>query len=154
MPVGIDDQNRILYGHARVAAAARLVWTSVPAIQVSDPSEAEKRAFFLADNKFSEQGRWDDALLAENFQILETLEPEFALEDTGFSVPEIGHFLGLAILDDEAGLDDNFPDPAGPLVCQQGDLWQLRDHKLYCGDALDHYHKTGWERGKQVTGEW
>ena len=137
VPVVIDDQHRLLSGHARVAAAERLGWTSVPAIQVSDLSEAERRAFVLADNRLAEQGRWDDALLAENFQILEALEPDFALEDTGFSVPEIDHFLGLAILDGEAGLDDEVHVLNGPPVCQPGDLWQLSDHRLYCGDALE-----------------
>jgi len=153
VPVVIDEENRLLSGHARFAAAERLGWTSVPAVQVSDLSEAEKRAFVLADNRLTEQGRWDDALLAENFRILEALGPDFALEDTGFSVPEIDHCLGLAILDGETGLEDEVPVLGGPPVCQPGDLWQLRDHRLFCGDALEiasHDAVMGQDRARMV----
>jgi DNA modification methylase len=135
-PVLIDEANRLLAGHARVEAVKRLGWGSVPAVRVTDLTEAEKRAFTLADNRLCERGAWDEALLAENFRILDELDLEFDLDITGFSTTEIDRLLGLEIVGeaDEEGALEMFE--AGPGVAQRGDLWELGDHRLLCGDAL------------------
>jgi len=138
VPVLIDEANRILAGHARVEAAKRLGWDAVPALRVADLTEAEKRAFLIADNRLCEQAKWDEALLAENFRMLEELDPEFDLDLTGFSTTEIDRLLGLEVVD-PAEADDTVslvPD-AGPTIARAGDLWELGPHRLVCADARD-----------------
>jgi len=136
-PVLIDEENRLLAGHARVEAVKRLGWDIVPAVRVTDLTEAEKRAFVLADNRLAERATWDEALLAENFQILDGLDLEFDLDLTGFATTEIDRLLGLDIVDaaDEEGALATLG--TGPGVSRPGDLWQLGEHRLLCGDALE-----------------
>jgi DNA modification methylase len=135
-PVVIDDESRLLAGHARVEAAKRLGWDSVPAVRVADLTVAEKRAFALADNRLAERATWDEVLLAENFQILDGLDLEFDLDITGFSTTEIDRLLGLDVVD-EVDEEGTLATPGtGPSVSRPGDLWELGDHRLLCGDAL------------------
>lgn len=135
-PVLIDEMGTLLAGHARVEAARRLGWDTVPAIEVGDLTPAEKRAFVLADNRLCERGRWDEALLAENLQILDGLETEFDLDATGFSVSEIDQLLDLKIGDNETA-EEAFFEPVAEPISRQGDLWILGKHRLFCGDALE-----------------
>jgi DNA modification methylase len=136
-PVVIDEENRLLAGHARVAAAKRLGWDAVPAVRVSDLTEAEKRAFVLADNRLAESASWDEVLLAETFRILDGFDLEFGLDITGFATTEIDRLLGLEIVDptDEDGALVTLG--TGPGVSRPGDLWELGNHRLFCGDALE-----------------
>ena len=101
-------------------------------------TEAEKRAYILADNKLAEKAGWDRQLLAIELQGL--IELDFEIELTGFEMPEID-----VILEDAAeatgiasGPDDVVPQySSGPAVTQTGDRWILGDHRLLCGDARD-----------------
>ncbi len=136
-PVLIDEENRLLAGHARVEAVKRLGWDIVPAVRVTDLTEAEKRAFVLADNRLAERATWDEALLAENFQILDGLDLEFDLDLTGFSTTEIDRLLGLDIVDEADEESALATLGTGPGVSRPGDLWQLGDHRLLSGDALE-----------------
>jgi len=138
VPVLIDEAGRILAGHARVEAAKRLGWDTVPALRVCDLTEAERRAFTLADNRLAERASWNEALLAENFRILDELDPGFDLELTGFATTEIDRLLGLEIIDPaEADGDAALVPGDGPGLSRPGDLWELGPHRLLCGDARD-----------------
>lgn len=136
-PVLIDGDAGIVAGHGRVAAARKLGYDEVPVIELAHLSEAERRAYVIADNRLAELAGWDREILAIELQALSDMELDFDLEITGFETAEID----LLLDDDDAGDRDPADDVpevfAGPAVTQPGDIWQLGRHKLICGDALD-----------------
>ncbi len=138
-PVLIDDDGRIIAGHGRIEAAKLLGIETVPTIRLEDMTEAQKRAYILADNKLAENAGWDKDLLAVEFQYLSEFALDFDLTITGFETGEIDYFiesLDTSGAEDEA---DQFPeiDPATPPVTRMGDLWILGRHRLLCADATE-----------------
>jgi DNA modification methylase len=137
-PVLVDDEKQIIAGHGRVEAAKLLGIDAVPTCRLSHLSEADKRAYILADNKLAEKAGWDKELLAIELQGLIDLDVEIEL--TGFEMPEIDFILEDAREANGAssGPEDDVPQyPSGPVVTQAGDLWVLGNHRLLCGDARD-----------------
>jgi DNA modification methylase len=137
-PVLIDDAKQIIAGHGRVEAAKLLGIDAVPICRLSHLSDAEKRAYILADNKLAEKAGWDKELLAIELQGLIDLDVEIEL--TGFEMPEIDLILEDAREANGAssGPEDDVPQcPSGPVVSQAGDLWVLGNHRLLCADARD-----------------
>jgi ParB-like chromosome segregation protein Spo0J len=120
-PVLIDADNRMLAGHGRVAAAKLLRLCSVPCLRVENMTPAQKRAYVLADNKLALNASWDEQVLAEELQDLISMDGEFDIELTGFSIPEIdGLIEGLH--PEEAGdpVDDKFAEiPQGPPISKR-----------------------------------
>jgi DNA modification methylase len=108
----------------------------VPVIELAHLSEAERRAYVIADNRLAELAGWDHEILAIELQALSEMDLDFDLEITGFETAEID----LLLDDDDAGDRDPadvVPEPAvGPAITWPGDIWQLGRHKLICGDAL------------------
>ncbi|MCZ6860906.1 MAG: site-specific DNA-methyltransferase [Alphaproteobacteria bacterium] len=152
-PIVIDDRNHILAGHARVEAARRLGLDTVPAVRVTDLTEAEKRAFVLADNRLTESAAWDETLLAQNFQILDALDLDFPLEVTGFETSEIDRLLGFEIVDETAREEETIEISIDPPVSRAGDIWRLGEHTVLCGDARDTAANTilmGEDRARMV----
>jgi DNA modification methylase len=137
-PVLIDGNRQIVAGHGRVEAAKLLGMTAVPTVRLSHLSDADKRAYILADNKLAEKAGWDREILAIELQALVDLNVD--IEITGFETGEID-----IILDDAreaAGSppepEDNVPAYAdGSAVSRLGNLWLLGQHRLLCGDARD-----------------
>ena len=137
-PVLIDRHLSILAGHGRVEAARLLGQEAVPCLYVDDLSEAQKRAYVLADNKLALNAGWDEELLATELEELITLDAGFDIGVTGFSIPEIdGLIEGREVVEAGDPADDDVHDLEGPARCRPGDLWQLGPHRLICGDALD-----------------
>ena len=137
-PVLIDDDKQIIAGHGRVEAAKLLGIDAVPTCRLSHLSEADKRAYILADNKLAEKAGWDKQLLAIELQYLIDLDVEIEL--TGFEIPEIDIILEDAREADGAssGPEDALPQhSSGPAVTRTGDLWLLGNHRLLCADARD-----------------
>ena len=137
-PVLVDDAKQIIAGHGRVEAAKLLGVDAVPTCRLSHLSEADKRAYVLADNKLAENAGWDKELLAIELQGL--IELEVDIELTGFDMAEIDLILEEAreASDAPSGPEDTPPEPSpGPAVTQTGDLWLLGSHRLLCGDARD-----------------
>jgi DNA modification methylase len=136
-PVLIDDSKQIIAGHGRVEAAKLLGIDAVPTCQLSHLSEADKRAYILADNKLAEKAGWDRELLAIELQGLVDLN--FEVELTGFEMAEIDVILDEAkeANDAETGPEDDVLQPSGPAVTKPGDLWVLGNNRLLCGDARD-----------------
>jgi len=137
-PVLIDDTNQIIAGHGRVEAAKLLGMDAVPTLRLSHLSEADKRAYILADNQLAAKAGWDKELLAIELQGL--IDLEFEVELTGFEMPEIDLILEEAREAKGAsrGPEDDVPQyPSGPAVSQAGDMWGLGSHRLLCGDARD-----------------
>lgn len=137
-PVLIDDDDMILAGHGRVEAAKLLGMSEVPCVRLSSMTEAQKRAYVIADNKLALNAGWDEDLLAEELGALladDTIE--FDVELTGFTITEIDSLIeGMAPEEPGDPRDDVTPDNV-EARCRPGDIWQLGDHRLVCGDALD-----------------
>src|SRR5262245_7390817 len=118
-PILVDEDLTILAGHGRVAAAQRLNLTTVPTVRLSHLSDADKRAYVIADNRLAEKAGWDRSLLALELQSL--IDLGFEVELTGFETPEIDLILDEAL--EAAGLtpaaEDEVPDkPKGPPTSQ------------------------------------
>src|SRR5262245_33601566 len=137
-PVLIDDSKQIIAGHGRVQAAKLLGIDAVPTCRLSHLSEADKRAYVLADNKLAEKAGWDRELLAIELQGLIDLDVDVEL--TGFEMAEIDIILEEAQEASGAALgpEDLSPEPLpGPAVSQAGDLWLLGAHRMLCADARE-----------------
>ena len=105
-PVLIDKHNVIIAGHGRVEAAKLLGLETVPVIRLEHLSEAEKRAYILADNKLAEKAGWDAEILAIELQNLIDLDLDFDISVTGFDMPEIDVLIG------DLDATSQKPDPA------------------------------------------
>jgi DNA modification methylase len=142
-PVLIDEADGIVAGHGRVLAAAKLYAKGeriktvgggelpagmVPVIVARGWSEAEKRAYVIADNKLAMNAGWDESLL--KIELAEIKALEFDLAPIGFSDIELGDILRGAMTDPE----DAPEAPAEP-VSRLGDVWLLGGHRLACGDS-------------------
>ncbi len=89
VPVLINAKGQLIAGHGRILACQQLGWTEVPTIALEHPSEAQARAFMIADNRLTEVSIWDDRLLAEQLKELSAMELEFDVEAIGFDTAEI-----------------------------------------------------------------
>lgn len=137
-PVLVSDDGEIIAGHGRVLAAKLLGMTEVPTLALSHLSDAERRAYVIADNKLALNAGWDSELLAIELQGL--IDLDFDIELTGFSLAEIDLVLDEAreaSVETPSGPDDVVPDYPGQVVSRMGDVWQLGRHRLLCGDARE-----------------
>jgi DNA modification methylase len=154
VPVLVDAQFKVIAGHGRLSACRELGWTEVPTIRLEHLSEAQAKAFMIADNRLTDTSVWDDRLLAEQLKELSLLDLDFSLETTGFEMGEID--LRIEGLTASSEADEDHDDvapaaPAGPAVSRQGDLWLLGDHRLYCGSALDETAYVTLMNGEQAA---
>jgi len=137
VPVLVDDAGVLIAGHGRVLAAKALGLEEVPAIRLGHLSEAQARAFRLADNQLALNSTWDESLLAAELRALRT--DEFDLGLIGFDGATLDRLLGAVAPDAPAvgGGDPDAPAPEPPEApdTQRGDLWLLGSHRLLCGDA-------------------
>lgn len=131
-PVLIDGENGIIAGHGRLMAAKKLGMEEVPTIELSHLSEAQRKAYILADNKLALNSGWDNDLLAIEFAELGALG--FDLELTGFTLDEIDALTPEEIppgLTDE----DSVPELPEEPVTKLGDVWLCGNHRVMCGDS-------------------
>jgi DNA modification methylase len=131
-PVLVDGASGIIAGHGRVLAARQLGLDSVPVIELSHLSPAQKRAYILADNRLAEQAGWDRELLALELGDLADLGID--LGDLGFDGRELDELLGHGAADPR---EEATPEPPANPVSRLGDMWVLGAHRLLCGDATD-----------------
>ena len=114
-PVLIDKADVIIAGHGRVEAAKQLGLATVPIIRLEHLSEAQKRAYILADNKLAEKAGWDREILAIELQNLIEIDLDFDISVTGFEMPEIDVLIdGLEAKPAKADTADAVPAMAGP----------------------------------------
>jgi DNA modification methylase len=134
-PILVDAESGVIAGHGRIKAAKLLGMESVPTIRLERMSEAEKRAYVIADNRLAENAGWHRELLALELEYLSDLNLDFDLTITGFETAEIDLLIGETSATDDTL--DELPaiDESAPLVSQPGDLWILGRHRLLCGDA-------------------
>jgi len=131
-PVLIDETGSIIAGHGRVMAARKLAITDVPSIRLTHLTDAQKKAYVIADNKLALNAGWDDEMLAVELSDLKDMG--FDLDLTGFSTDEIEALLapvGTEGLTDE----DAVPDVPEAPVTVLGDVWLLGKHRVMCGDS-------------------
>jgi len=146
VPCLVADDGELIAGHGRVLAAIMLGLTDVPVIRLGHLDEAERRAYRIADNKLTELGEWDEAILRD--EIAGLLAEDFDLSLLGITDEDLD-----ALLRDpdqvEGGAvegEDDIPDPPVTPVSVAGDLWQLGSHRLICGDSTSA-DVVGYVRG-------
>ncbi len=130
-PILIDADGGIIAGHGRLLAAQKLGLKDVPCIVANDWTDAQKKAYVIADNKLSLNAGWDNAMLAVEFGELADLGFDIGL--TGFTLDEI-NLLSPQVIE---GLTDEDAVPDAPEIPKTvlGDVWLLGDHRLMCGDS-------------------
>jgi DNA modification methylase len=130
-PILVDGENGLIAGHGRLLAARKLGIGMVPVIELAGLSEAQKRAYIIADNKLALNAGWDDELLGIELGELQGLGFDMAL--TGFGEDEIASLTSLGT----PGLTDpdDIPEAPEQPVSIAGDVWLLGKHRLLCGDS-------------------
>jgi len=131
-PVLIDDQGGIIAGHGRVMAAKKLSLDVVPCIELVGLTEAQKKAYIIADNQLALNSGWDLDLLRLEIEGLEELD--FNIDLLGFDDDFLGDLMEAG---PEEGLtdEDECPEPPETPVSVLGDVWLLGNHRLMCGDS-------------------
>jgi len=132
-PIITDGQSGIVAGHGRVMAAQKLGLDTLPTIDAAHLTEAQRRAYMLADNRTALDAGWDNDLLKIELQDLDAAG--FDLTLTGFDLGEIEALT----LDETEGLtdEDAVPDAPAVPVTVLGDVWLLGRHRLACGSSTD-----------------
>lgn len=133
-PVLIDREFNVLAGHGRLAAAKEEGIKEVPCVFVEHLSEAQKKAYILADNKLALDAGWDDELLKVEMESLQ--EMGFDIGMTGFDEMEIADLFET----DTEGEEDNFDVDAElekPCFSKTGDVWHIGRHTVICGDSTE-----------------
>lgn len=132
-PILIGPDNIVIAGHARLAAAKKLGLTEVPVIVLGHLTEAQRRALVIADNQLALNAGWDTDLLRVELRALAA--EDFDVDILGFGDSELAELLASA--EDFTGHTDEDAVPEVPEIAISipGDLWNLGDHRVYCGDA-------------------
>ena len=125
-PCLIDKDYNLIAGHGRVEAAKSLGLRNVPCVFIEGLTETQRRAYILADNRLGELGEWDFDLVNEELISLDELDFDITL--TGFELPEIEE--PHEIVEDDYSEDVE-------TRCKLGDIWELGNHRLICGDSTD-----------------
>ena len=133
-PILVDGDNGIIAGHGRLMAARKLGYKEVPTIELADLTETQKRAYIIADNRLALNAGWDNEMLT--IELNDLLADGFALELLGFDPKELNALLEPEVvqgLTDEDAVPEVPEDPKTKL----GDIYQLGNHRLMCGDSTN-----------------
>lgn len=152
VPILVDRNLEVIAGHGRILAAQQLGLAEVPVIHLEHLTQAQARAFMIADNRLTENSVWNDRLLAEQLKALSEIDLDFDLEATGFEMGEID--LRIEELSADGGEPDGadeIPQKMTDPVSRPGDLWILGRHRLYCGSALDRAAYTTVMEGRKAA---
>ena len=128
-PVLIDGDLGIIAGHGRVMAAKKMGMTEVPCLFIEDLTEAQKRAYILADNKLALDAGWDDEILRQELKALDDMNFDITL--AGFDIQD----LDFDVEDIEFQDDEYEGEPPAEPRAKMGDIWQLGNHRLMCGSS-------------------
>jgi site-specific DNA-methyltransferase (adenine-specific) len=129
-PIIVDSNRVIIAGHTRLEAAKSLGMAEVPCIVADDLTDAQVKALRLADNKVAEFSEWEMNLLGEELGELAEIS-DIDMGDFGFDLSEFDN-IGM---DEKTEVEeDEVPEEVEP-VCQRGEIWQLGEHRLMCGDS-------------------
>jgi DNA modification methylase len=131
-PILIDKDNGIIAGHGRVMAARKLGLTEVPTILLDHLNETQRKAYILADNRIAINSTWDNEMLSLE---LMDIKDDVSLAMLGFSVDELDALLNPTQLTDGLTDEDAVPDVPEEPKTKLGDIYQLGNHRLMCGDS-------------------
>lgn len=131
-PILVDAENGIIAGHGRLMAARKLGYKEVPVIELKDMTETQKRAYVIADNQLALNAGWDFSLLS--LEVADLKENDFDLDLLGFDPKELEKLLEP---EEVEGLTDEDEVPEVPVEpkTKLGDIYQLGNHRLMCGDS-------------------
>ncbi|WP_421784232.1 site-specific DNA-methyltransferase [Gardnerella sp. KA01001] len=131
-PILVAEDNTILAGHGRLAAALKLGLKKVPCVKENHLTETQKRAYIIADNKLSLNAGWDSELLAVELSELEGAD--FNLDLLGFDEAELSSIFDADkdVIDDDFDVEKELEEPC---FSKTGDMWMLGKHRVICGDA-------------------
>lgn len=131
-PILVDGENGIIAGHGRLLAARKLGAKDVPVIELSHLTESQKRAYVIADNQLAMNAGWDTAMLT--LELADLKDSDFDLDLIGFDAKELEKLLEPEQVD---GLtdEDAVPDAPEEPKTKLGDIYQLGNHRLMCGDS-------------------
>jgi DNA modification methylase len=138
VPIIIDSNNEIIAGHTRLKASEKLNITNVPCIVANDLTPAQIKAFRIADNKVSEFAEWDMDLLKIELDGLD--------EFTGFEVDE----FNMMFEEEKEITEDEVPEVQEEVITKVGDLYEIGEHRLLCGDSTDFEQVSRLMNGKKV----
>ena len=132
-PILVDGDKGIIAGHGRLMAARKLKMDKVPVIELSGMTDAQKKAYVIADNRLALNAGWDNAMLTIELQDLE--DEGFDLTLTGFDQDELDALLNP--IEPTTGLtdEDAVPDVPEEPKTKLGDIYILGNHRLMCGDS-------------------
>ena len=132
-PILIDGDKGIIAGHGRLMAARKLKMDKVPVIELNGMTEAQKKAYVIADNRLALNAGWDNAMLTIELKDLE--DEGFDLSLTGFDQDELDALLNP--IEPTTGLtdEDAVPDVPEEPKTKLGDIYILGNHRLMCGDS-------------------
>jgi len=133
-PILVDAENGIIAGHGRLMAARKLGYKDVPVIELKDMTETQKRAYVIADNQLALNAGWDFSLLS--LEVADLKDNDFDLDLLGFDPKELEKLLEPEEIE---GLTDEDAVPEVPVEpkTKLGDIYQLGNHRLMCGDSGD-----------------
>lgn len=129
-PILIDADKGIIAGHGRLTAAKKIGIKKVPTIMLAHLSEAQKKAYIIADNKLAENASWDEDILAGELADLQ--DQNFNLDVIGFNDQELEDIFSNLYDEDQ---EEDIPEPEENPISKLGDIWLLGDHKLLCADS-------------------
>jgi ParB-like nuclease domain len=141
VPILVDQGLRVIAGHGRLLAAQELGLREVPTILLDHLNEARMRAFIIADNRLAENASWNGPLVVQQLKQISLMEPDFAIETTGFELGEIE----FGPVSSAARPRRQPPRPGAvkpvrqalPSICRNGDWWLLGPHRIGCGNLGD-----------------
>lgn len=147
-PVIIDSNYGVIAGHGRILAAKEEGITEVPCVLVDYLTEAQKKAYIIADNRFAMDAGWDEELLRVEIESLQGSDFDVSL--TGFETAELDKLfqVGEDVKDDDFDVDEELKNPA---ITKAWDLWLLGNHRLYCGDSTKEETYNILMDGKQAN---
>ena len=149
-PVIIDADKNVIAGHGRLMAAKEEGITEVPCVLVDYLTEAQKKAYILADNRYAQDAGWDEELLRLEIEALEGMDFDVSL--TGFNEDEISDLFAGAdtsdTQDDDFDLSDALEKAA---FVERGDVWVVGRHRLMCGDATSEEDVATLMDGKKAN---
>ncbi|MDE6833299.1 MAG: ParB N-terminal domain-containing protein [Ruminococcus sp.] len=147
-PIIIDTNFNVIAGHGRLEASKAEGIEEVPCVFVEHFTEAQKKAYILADNRMALDAGWDDELLSIEMEELQNAG--FNLELTGFDEKEIADLFAV---DEEVQQDDFDVDAEleKPCFSQSGDIWHIGRHTVICGDSTLPETYTALLDGKKVN---
>lgn len=134
-PIVLDQEDKVVAGAARLQASQQLGLKKIPIIKVEHLTDAQLRAYRLADNKLAENSTWNEESLRAELEFLSNIDIDFDVELTGFETAEIDYILCFEDTNSLEQKESDLPKPPSQPIVLPGDVFQIGPHRLICGDC-------------------